>query len=141
MRFDDSDSTACTIPQIYCHNESIIERNHLNLYKRRINMLTIALENFRIQNEQLKQELERYQENTVNNEVFRLQNHAEQLNSQEQSQSLTWKVKSLKKSIAKLKKLNSTIENVYERRLQRIIKVLKDIPLQNIATLSFFLNI
>lgn len=130
-RYHDSDSTTCTTPQVYCHNESIIEQNHLKIYKHRIDMLTVALENFRIQNEQLKQELGKYRENTMDNEVFRLQNHVKELTGQQQSQNLTWKVKSLKKTIAKLRKLNITIENVYEKKLQRIVKVLEDILLQN----------
>ncbi|XP_032683253.1 uncharacterized protein LOC116849808 [Odontomachus brunneus] len=122
MRCHDSESTTCTTPQVYCNNETIIERNHLKLYKHRIDMLTVALENFRIQNEQLKQELDKYRENTVDNEVFPLRNHVKELTSQQQSQNFTWKIKSLKKTIAKLRKLNSTIENVYEKKLQRIVK-------------------
>lgn len=141
IRFHDSDSTTYMTPQTYCHNGNAIERKHLKLCKPRIDMLTTALENFRIQNKQLKRELEKYRENTVDNEVFGLRNHVKQLTRQAPGQNLTWKVRSLKKTITKLKKLNSFMENIYEKKLQRIVKVLEDILLQNTAILSFSFNI
>ncbi|XP_019696843.1 uncharacterized protein LOC109503586 [Harpegnathos saltator] len=123
MRFYASDSTTYATSPAYYHNGNTIERNHLKLCKHRIDMLTVALENFQIQNEQLKQELKKYRGNTVSNEVFQLRNHIEQLTDQEQSRNLMWKVRSLKKTISKLRKLNKTIENVYEKKLQRVVKV------------------
>lgn len=131
MRFHGSDSTIYTTSQTFCHVGNTVEKNHLKFCKQRIDMLTVALENFQIQNEQLKQELGKYRENKVDNEVLQLQNHVKQLTGKTQSESLTWKVRSLKKTIAKLKKLNSTVKNVYEKKLQRIVKVLREILLQN----------
>lgn len=86
-------------------------------------MLTAALENFRIQNERLKQELTKCHGKTADSEVFRLWNHIKRLTAQAQNQSLVWKVRALEKTVARLKKLNGIIEHVYQRKLQRIIKV------------------
>lgn len=88
-------------------------------------MLTAALKNFQIQNEQLKEELTRYQEKLTDNDVVRLRDNVKQLTIQAQNQNLAWKVRALKKTIVKLKKLNGSIEQIYEKKLDRIIRVLE----------------
>jgi len=108
---------------VHRHNDNALQRNDMKLCKHRIDMLTRALENLQIQNKRLKQELKKYQEKTTNNEAFRLRNRVKQLKAQAQSQSLVCKVRTLKRTIAKLKKLNNIVEHIYEKKLQRIIRV------------------
>jgi uncharacterized protein YdaU (DUF1376 family) len=105
---------------VHRHNDNALQKNDM---KHRIDMLTRALENLQIQNKRLKQELKKYQEKTTNNEAFRLRNRVKQLKAQAQSQSLVCKVRTLKRTIAKLKKLNNIVEHIYEKKLQRIIRV------------------
>ncbi|XP_071649541.1 uncharacterized protein [Temnothorax longispinosus] len=102
----------------------MIERNHLELCKHRIDMLTATLESFRIQNERLRQELTtKCQGNSeVDNEAFRLRSRVKQLTARAQIQSLVLKVRMFKKTIAKLRKLNDIIKHVYEKKLQHIIR-------------------
>ncbi|XP_039312804.1 uncharacterized protein LOC105202939 [Solenopsis invicta] len=107
------------------HNGNTTDKNHLKFYKYRINMLTTKLENLQIQNERLKKELTKCRGNTVDNEASRLRNRVGQLTTQAQTHSLAWKVRVLKKTIAKLRKLNDTVKHVYEKKLQHIIRVLK----------------
>jgi len=95
------------------HDNNIIKENHLKL--------TSTVESLRIQNKRLKQELMKYWQ--IDNEAFRLRNHVKHLTAPTQTQNLTRKVRMLKKTIAKLKKLNDTIKHVYEKKLQHIIKV------------------
>ncbi|XP_077266390.1 uncharacterized protein LOC143899740 [Temnothorax americanus] len=109
------------------HDDNMIEGNHLELCKYRIDMLTATLESFRIQNERLRQELTtKCQGNSeVDNEAFRLRSRIKQLTARAQIQSLVLKVRMFKKTIAKLRKLNDIIKHVYEKKLQHIIRVLK----------------
>jgi len=95
------------------HDNNIIKEKHLKLIS--------TVESFRIQNKRLKQELMKYWQ--TDNEAFRLRNHVRHLTARAQTQSLAWKVRMLKKTIAKLKKLNNTIKHVYEKKLQHIIRV------------------
>lgn len=103
----------------------MIEGNCLKLCKYHIDMLIATLENLRIQNERLKQELTKYQEKTVDTKAFRLQSRVRRLTAQAQTQSFAWKVQMLKKTITKLRRLNDTIKHVYEKKLQHIIRVVK----------------
>lgn len=109
------------------HDDDVTEGNHLELCKYRIDILTTTLENLRIQNERLRQELTTKcrGNNEISNETFRLRNRVKQLTAQAQIRSLAWKVRLLKKTIAKLKKLNDSIRHIYEKKLQRIIRVLE----------------
>jgi len=96
------------------YDDNMIKENHLKL--------TSTIESLQIQNKRLKQELMKYWQ--TDNEAFRLRNHVRHLTARAQTQSLAWKVRMLKKTIAKLKKLNDTIKHVYEKKLQNIIRVL-----------------
>lgn len=116
---DSTYETRCT----HCQDENKTDRYHLQLYKHRIDMLTAALDNFRIQNERLKQELTKYHGRTADSEAFRLRNHIKQMTVQTQNQSLAWKVRALEKTIARMKKSNVIIEHVYRKKLQRITRV------------------
>lgn len=111
------------------HDDHIMKGNHLELYKYCINVLTTMLENLRLQNEQtsLRQELaiKCRGNNKIDNETFYLRNRVKQLTTRAQIRSLAWKVRILKKTIAKLRKLNDSIKHIYEKKLQRIIRVLK----------------
>lgn len=109
------------------HDDNRIKENHLELYKYRINVLTTMLENLRLQNERLKQELTiKYRgNNKIGKETFQLRNRVKQLTTRAQIRSLAWKIRILKKTIAKLRKLNDNIKHIYEKKLQRIIRVLK----------------
>lgn len=116
-------NSTCTTSYAQCQNGNTVERNHLKFCKHRIETLTDGLENLQIQNERLKEELKKCQENRTDNEVFHLRNHVKQSMAEAQSQNLTWKIRMLKSTIARLQKLNGTIEHVYEKKLQRIIRV------------------
>lgn len=109
------------------HDDNIMEGNYLELYKYRISVLTTMIENLRFQNEQLRQKLmiKCRSNNEISNRTFRLRNRVKQLTARAQIRSFTWKVRILKKTIAKLKKLNDSIKHVYEKKLQRIIRVFK----------------
>ncbi|XP_011700204.1 PREDICTED: uncharacterized protein LOC105457299 isoform X2 [Wasmannia auropunctata] len=103
------------------HNDNTIEGNYLKLRKYRIDVLIAMLENLRIENERLKKELTKCQGETVDNEAFRLRNRIKHLTTRAQTQSLAWKIRMLKKTIAKLRKLNDIIKHVYEKKLQHVI--------------------
>ncbi|EZA61733.1 hypothetical protein X777_09354 [Ooceraea biroi] len=115
-------SESSTSVYIQRHDDDTLQRSDLKLCEHRIDVLTRALENLQLQNERLRQELMKNQEKTTDNEAFRLRNRVTQLKAQAQSQSLTCKVRALKRTIAKLKKLNNIIEHFYEKKLQRIIR-------------------
>ncbi|XP_067214521.1 putative leucine-rich repeat-containing protein DDB_G0290503 [Linepithema humile] len=108
--------------EINVYDDSAIEKNHSKLCEHRIDILTAALQNLRIENVQLRGELTKYQEKSVDNKPFRLQNRVKQLTAQTQIQNLGWKVRVLKKTITKLKKLNKITKHVYEKKLQHLMK-------------------
>jgi len=109
--------------EINVHDDGAIEKNHSKLCEHRVDVLTAALQNLRIQNVQLRQELTKYQRKTMDNKPFRLQNRVKQLTAQTQIQNLMWKVQVLKRNIIKLKKLNKITKHVYEKKLQHLMKV------------------
>ncbi|KAL6254943.1 hypothetical protein P5V15_014285 [Pogonomyrmex californicus] len=119
LKIHDSDSSS----NEYVAHDSTIEGNHLQLCKYCMCVLTATLNNLRIQNEQLKQELMKCQEKMLDNEAFR--KYIKPLTVPIQTPNLMWKVRMLKKTITKLRKLNDTIKHVYEKKLQHIVKVLE----------------
>lgn len=111
--------------EINVHDDSAIEKSRSKLCEHRIDILTTALQNLRIQNVQLKQQLIKYQGKSMDNKPLRLQNRIKQMTAQTQIQNLVWKVRVLKKTIAKLKKLNKVTKHVYEKKLQHLMKVIE----------------
>lgn len=111
-----------SLNEISSHDDSAIEKNYSKFCEHRIDTLIVALQNLRIQNVQLRQELIKYQEKSVNNKPLQ---HCVEQPAQTQIESLMWKVRVLKKTIAKLKKLNKITKHIYEKKLQHLIKVIK----------------